>query len=67
MSLYRSNFGEFLTYRRIAVIGVSPDRQRFGNRIYFNLKSKGYEVYAVNPVYDRWRAIPAIRISAPCR
>lgn len=49
---------EFLTYRRIAVVGVTPDRQRFGNRIYFNLKSKGYEVYAVHPAFDQVEGDP---------
>ena len=40
---------EFLSHRKIAVVGVSRDPQKYGNQIYRNLRSKGYEVYAVNP------------------
>lgn len=32
-----------------AVVGASNDRQKFGNRIYRDLRSAGYTVYAVNP------------------
>jgi len=35
-----------------AVIGANQDRQKYGNMIYRKLKEKGYEVYAVNPMYD---------------
>lgn len=32
-----------------AVVGVSHDRAKFGNKIYRDLKSAGYTVYGVNP------------------
>lgn len=35
-----------------AVVGANQDPEKFGNMIYRRLKSKGYEVYAVNPMYD---------------
>lgn len=35
-----------------AVVGANRNHEKFGNRIYRKLKSKGYEVYAVNPGYD---------------
>ena len=35
-----------------AVVGATPNQEKFGNKIYKKLKSKGYEVYAVNPNYD---------------
>ena len=35
-----------------AVIGANQRQDKYGNMIYRRLKSKGYEVYAVNPVYD---------------
>jgi predicted CoA-binding protein len=35
-----------------AVAGANQDPEKFGNKIYKRLKDKGYEVYAVNPVYD---------------
>jgi len=35
-----------------AVVGANQDQAKYGNMIYRKLKSKGYEVYAVNPQYD---------------
>lgn len=32
-----------------AVIGVSEDRQKYGNIIYRDLKAAGYKVYPINP------------------
>lgn len=32
-----------------AIVGASENTQKFGNRIYRNLKQAGYEVYGVNP------------------
>ena len=40
---------KFLSYNRIAVVGASRNPEKYGNQIYFNLKNKGYEVYAINP------------------
>ena len=34
---------------RIALIGASNDRHKFGNKIYRDLRSKGYDVVPVNP------------------
>jgi predicted CoA-binding protein len=45
-----SNFmAEFPKYRKWAVIGVSDDRSKYGNKIYRDLRDAGYTVYAVNP------------------
>ncbi|WEU40257.1 MAG: CoA-binding protein [Candidatus Odinarchaeum yellowstonii] len=38
--------------RRFAVFGVSRDPGKYGYRVYFDLKAKGFEVYAVNPNID---------------
>lgn len=35
-----------------AVVGANIDPEKYGNMIYKRLKSKGYEVYAINPFYD---------------
>jgi len=35
-----------------AVIGANNDQDKFGNIIYNRLKSEGYRVYPVNPMYD---------------
>ncbi len=32
-----------------AIIGATENTEKFGNRIYRNLKQAGYEVYGVNP------------------
>ena len=34
---------------RIALVGASNDHHKFGNRIYLDLRSKGYDVVPVNP------------------
>ena len=34
---------------RIALVGASNDPRKFGNRIYLDLRSKGYDVVPVNP------------------
>jgi predicted CoA-binding protein len=40
---------EFLEQKKIAVVGVSRKKTKFGNAIYKELKQKGYEVFPVNP------------------
>jgi len=40
---------EFLTQKKIAVVGVSRKKTKFGNAIYKELKQKGYKVFPVNP------------------
>lgn len=35
-----------------AVVGANQDREKYGNMIYRKLKVRGYEVYAVNPMYE---------------
>ena len=33
----------------IAIIGASNDKQKYGNKIYCDLRSKGYNVVPINP------------------
>lgn len=35
-----------------AVVGANQNPEKYGNMIYKKLKIRGYEVYAVNPIYD---------------
>jgi len=42
----------FLESNVYAVIGVSPDMDKYGYKVYQDLKNGGYTVYAVNPGYD---------------
>jgi predicted CoA-binding protein len=39
---------EFLSQNKIAIVGVSRKRNKFGNVIYRELKKKGYQVYPIN-------------------
>lgn len=48
----RKNIDEFLQQRKIAVVGVSRNKDKFGNMIYRELRTAGYEVMAVNPNAD---------------
>jgi predicted CoA-binding protein len=35
-----------------AVVGANEDPEKFGNRIYKKLSSRGYTVYPINPKYE---------------
>ncbi|MEM2251396.1 MAG: CoA-binding protein [Candidatus Hadarchaeales archaeon] len=37
--------------KKIAVVGASPNREKWGWRIYNKLKSLGFDVFPVNPNY----------------
>lgn len=43
----------------IPVVGVSPNRQKYGWIVYNNLKQRGRTVYAVNPNYPEIDGDPA--------
>ena len=40
---------DFVSQRKIAVVGVSRKKTKFGNAIYKELKQKGYQVFPINP------------------
>ena len=40
---------EFMAQKRFAVIGATDNTEKYGYQIFKNLKSRGYEVYPVNP------------------
>ena len=40
---------DFINCKRIAVVGASRDKNKFGNAAYKELKERGYQVFAVNP------------------
>ncbi|MBN1367386.1 MAG: CoA-binding protein [Dehalococcoidales bacterium] len=40
---------EFISQKKFAVVGATDNPQKYGNQIVKNLKSRGYEVYPVNP------------------
>ncbi|NLN49727.1 MAG: CoA-binding protein [Clostridiales bacterium] len=41
-----------ITKKVWAVVGANQNPDKFGNKIYKKLKSIGYEVYPVNPMYE---------------
>lgn len=43
---------ELLEKKVWAVVGVNQDEKKHGNMIYRKLKKKGYQAYAINPIYD---------------
>ncbi len=44
---------EILKKKIWAVVGANNDPNKYGNIIYKKLKSRGYEVYPVNPKYEK--------------
>jgi len=49
----RAMLGEFLDKRNVfAVVGVSRDPEKYCNKVYCDLKSGGYTVFAINPKID---------------
>jgi len=45
----KKNVENFLAQEKIAVVGVSRKKTKFGNAIYKELKQKGYKVFPINP------------------
>jgi len=46
--------GEFLSKEnRIAIVGVSENKQKWGYRIYKTMKDNGYRVYPINPKHTK--------------
>ena len=46
------NVEDFLQSKRLAIAGVSRSEKKFGTAIYIELKSRGFEVYGINPNMD---------------
>ena len=45
---------EFLDKKNVfAVIGVSRNPEKYGNKVYNDLRNSGYKVYPINPNVDR--------------
>ena len=47
--MMNSKIKEFIQFKKLAVVGVSSNPQKFGSAIYTELKQRGFEVYGVNP------------------
>ena len=44
----RSDIEDFLSQKKLAVVGVSSRKRKFGNTVYRDLKAKGYEVFPIH-------------------
>lgn len=51
---------EFLSCKRLAVVGASDARDSFGRTVYEELRDRGYEVTAVNPNAPTVAGDPAV-------
>jgi len=40
---------EFMAQKRFAIVGATDNTKKYGYEIFKNLRSRGYEVYPVNP------------------
>lgn len=40
---------DFLAQKKIAIVGVSRNKSKFGNTLYKELKRKGYKLFPINP------------------
>jgi len=48
---------EFMAQKKFAVVGATDDTTKYGNEIFLNLRSRGYEVYPVNPRLKEFEGI----------
>lgn len=46
------NKEKMLKQKTWAVVGVTPNQEKFGYKIYKKLKEHGYTVYGINPKYE---------------
>ncbi|MDD4583943.1 MAG: CoA-binding protein [Eubacteriales bacterium] len=44
---------ELMNKRIWAIVGATPNTEKIANRIYHTFKNNGYEVFAVNPNYEK--------------
>jgi hypothetical protein len=49
MKVTRSLVSEFLSQRKLALVGISRSGRKFGNAIVKDLTAKGYQIYSVHP------------------
>lgn len=57
----RERIDAFYQHKRIAVIGVSRDRRKYGHRLFEALLHQGYDAVAVNPEAERIGGRPCYR------
>lgn len=45
----QKSINDFLVQKKLALIGISRSGKKFGNMIFKELKSKGYQIFPINP------------------
>ncbi len=45
----QNSIDDFLTQKKLTLIGISRSGKKFGNMIFKELKSKGYKIFPINP------------------
>jgi predicted CoA-binding protein len=45
----RSLIADFLSQKKLAIVGMSREKNKFGNAVYKDLTAKGYEMFPVHP------------------
>jgi len=48
----RELISDFLSQRKLAIVGMSRTKNNFGNAVFKELKTKGYELFPVHPQAD---------------
>ena len=61
MKVTKASIDSFLSTHKIAVAGVSRDPKKFGYVVFNELKSKGYEVFPINPAADKIDGVPCFK------
>lgn len=57
--LTKQNVDDFIKQKKWAFVGVSKTKKKFGHFAYKELKSKGYNIYPVNPHMENIEGYPA--------
>lgn len=57
----RRLIGEFLTEKKLGLVGASRGGHKFGNKVLKELSSKGYEIIPVHPEAEMIDGVPCVR------
>ena len=61
MKATKASIDSFLSFKKIAIAGVSRDPKKFGHVVFKQLREKGFEVFPINPGTDNIAGVPCFR------